>query len=643
MLTQYCYLEFSVPEISWKKLESVLAEVYSETESSERVAKIQEIAQDFESRSRAQSKSQSNGFEQLDETDTFLIAYANSICSSDKSPLATFHEFLKEFRIPDITPNLHFLPFFPWDTDRGFSVIDYHKVEPEYGDWDDLKEIASDVKLMYDFVANHASIENEIAQKALIAEHIPEEDPQFEDCKKYKNFLITYPKDALPKDEDLQLLSRPRAFPALTAYRVVKDLDGYSAVLGDPEDGEEVIGEGVVWTTFSRGLDASGKESTRQVDLNYANPEVFLEVVRILLFYVEKCASFIRLDAIGYIWKRLGSVSIHEPECHRLLEAMNIVSKLISPETVTIAEVNERQSNAFKYIGTEERPEADMAYQFTHFPMAIHALKCKSAYFYTNWLRSLRPLGGRQFITVLGSHDGLGLKPLRGTLPKDAIEMLSLHLVDAHGAKPNFAKLPGGKQIIYEICATPWCLVNNPNVEEDFELQLKRYMVVVALGLGIPGTPAFYINGLLGSKNYIPPEGLDENRTVNREVFDFQELAETLQQKDSQMAQVLQAIRSLVAERKNFAAFRPDSTLHVLDTEADSCVAQVLVPKDKTEKSLIQLVNVSDEPEEVTVYLRNTTSKLENVFGAKPYRRASADTIVLTLEPYEIVWLVRHS
>ena len=134
-----------------------------------------------------------------------------------------------------------------------------------------------------------------------------------------------------------------------------------------------------------------------------------------------------------------------------------------APELVTIAEVNEPQAALLPYLGTDDAAECDLVYQFAHFPLAVHALLGGDGSHYKRWLRTLEPFAGRQFITVLGSHDGMGRKPLLGLLPERDLEWLVDTLVTAHGALPNYARQPGGGRIVYELCATPWSLLNRPD------------------------------------------------------------------------------------------------------------------------------------------------------------------------------------
>lgn len=469
--------------------------------------------------------------DKLSEKDSALIIYANSIIdkTGKKKPLQVLEEFIDKFNLKDIFTVVHILPFYPWDTDRGFSVKDYFKVNPEYGDWKDIKRLSKKVRLMFDFVLNHASVENPLVQKALIERHLSKDDPHYKKYEPYKDFVIAYSDKDKPSEEVLKKLARPRPNPVLTPYLVyelktgkLKAILGNKPLLEDKEKVKRILGNGWVWTTFSRPKRHDGTEDTRQVDLNYANPRVFLEAIKIILFYIKKGAKFLRLDAVAYLWKELGTESIHHKNTHLLLRVIRAFLDIVAPDVVFIAEVNEPQSKAFEYFGDEKQIESDLAYQFAHLPMAIFSLEKENGKFYMDWFKSTKMANGRQFITILGSHDGLGLKPVRDVLEEKHIDELVYILVKEHGGLPNFAYLPGGRKIVYEVCSTPWNLINGEKWKG--EVALRRYLLITALGLMVKGLPAFYINGLFGAKNYFPKEGLDENRTVNRQIFNKQEL-----------------------------------------------------------------------------------------------------------------------
>ena len=297
---------------------------------------------------------------------------------------------------------LHLLPFFPWDTDRGFSVQDFRAVDTRNGTWPDIEALAREFShLMVDLVINHASLGNPLVQGALTG------DPR------YRDFVIRYDDGAQPDAAALAKLTRPRPDPVLTRYFIVATC-GHKRATFDPDAKSAAATGGWVWTTFSRPPNADGSAGTRQVDLNFRNPRVLLEMLEVLLCYRGHGADWVRLDAAGYMWKELGTPSIHHPNTHRLLQVLRDALSGRA-DLVSVAEVNEPQDTVLPYLGSADAGvECDLAYQFAHFPLAVHALHSGDARHYKRWLGTLDPFAGRQFITVFGSHDGMGRKPVLG-------------------------------------------------------------------------------------------------------------------------------------------------------------------------------------------------------------------------------------
>jgi sucrose phosphorylase len=621
----------------WDKIHKNLRNIYSDKESRLALAELKLIVQTFKkNNSKLKNKKQ-----KIDSSSQALITYANTIKDGKgkKTPLATLLKFINKQKITNRLKIIHILPFYPWDTDRGFSVIDYYKVNPKDGNWDDIKKLSDNVELMFDFVANHASIDNPIIQGALIERHLESNNPKYNNYKKYKDFVTVYSYDDKPSIEDLEKLARPRPNPVLTNYYITKNNRGnYKALLGSPTVTESnrlnnILGKGWVWTTFSRPQRSDGTEETKQVDLNFANPKVLIESIKILLFYVEKGATLIHLDAIGYIWKQLGSTSLHEPEAHLILETIHDVMKVAAPFVTTIAEVNEPQKKVLKYLGSAGHEESDLVYQFTHFPLAVYAVLTGNAIPYQKWLRTLRTFKGKRFITVLGSHDGMGLKPVRGFLTESQINRLTDILINKHHTLPNTAHLPGGKEIVYELCATPWNLINQPKSKDDIKLQINRYLAVVALGLSLQGIPAIYFNGLVGSPNFYPADGLDENRTVNREVFDYSKLTKILGDEKSHMHIVLKNILKLLKIRKNETLFNPFGVNFVpVDFKNKSIIG---IKLDDNNKHLLSIINVSNIKQEINI---KTSSSYIDLISKKQFKIKNASPPI-TLSPYQILWL----
>lgn len=629
--------------MNWSDIEERLRILYPDADPEQLVIRLREVTEKFDGERPPVLGDGSK--QRFDQSHAALITYANSIAEDDQPTLGTLLDFLKEFELTDCTNVVHLLPFYPWDTDRGFSVVDYRRIEDGYGSWDDVAALARCTQLMFDFVANHASIDNPLIQNSLIERHLGPGDPRRSEYEPYKDFCLAFDPLEAPDADKLRLLARPRPSPVLAPYVVLEREGTLQAVLGRREEcssTSKVLGSGVVWATFSRPPNPDGSEATRQIDLNFANPQVLVEVIRILLFYRMMGATLIRLDAIGYLWKKLGSSSIHERETHLILELIYKLLDHATPETITIAEVNEPQANAFTYLGTAESPEADWVYQFTHFPLALHSLLREDATAYCEWIPTTSAANGRQFITTLGTHDGIGMKPIRGILPEEEIEALCSHLVEHCGGRPNHASLPGGKQIVYEVCTTPWEAINGVDAdrdEADFQTKLDRYLAVISLSFVVRGLPALYINGLLGTASYLPEDGLDENRTVNRQIFDKDELFASLRDPSHRHSRVLSAVRELLGGRRKHAAFSqnaPDPV--VLETPCKPVVAVLLPAPDGPD--LVQLVNLAGTPQTVVSELPRAITEIAAVRGSAERLGTSAKRgIQYELNPFETAWL----
>ncbi len=580
--------------------------------------------------------------------DAVLICYADTVVdhTSDKKPLILLRDFLHRYRIPDRLNIVHILPFFPWDTDRGFSVTDYYRVHPDYGSWTDIADLRPHVSLMFDFVINHASIQNPLVHSALIERHLASNDPRYVRFAPYKDFVIAFSDEEKPSEESLKRLVRPRATPVLTPYAVFEKTDGsLFATLGfsgktPPGKDAGKRGTGWVWTTFSRPFLPDGSIATRQVDLNFRNPAVLLEAVKILFHYVNKGASLIRLDAVAYIWKNIASTSIHEPQAHILIRVLRRILKRVFPETRLVAEVNEPQDQILAYLGTKERRECDLVYQFSHFPLALYSVLTGDGSPYIRWLKSLGPFGGRQFITVLGSHDGMGLKPAHGWLTPDQIDALVDILVLEHGALPNYAALPGGKKIVYEVCATPWNLINNPKNNDSERLCRSRYLAVVALGFLVRGVPAFYINGLIGAEN-APVDTLDENRSINRQRFDTGWLFKQLDGGSRRMKGVMEGILHLLEIRRKEPAFDPRAPAAApVSTKNPGVVCAWMHTRSKR-SGILACISVSKRIESVRLPPDAVAAgtRWKDLLSGRTFSVNEKGRLSLELAPYQILWL----
>src|SRR3989339_473708 len=278
------------------------------------------------------------------EKDALLITYGDTFLSPDRSPLSTLHTFLQE-EAGSLFSFLHLLPFYPWTSDDGFAVTDFRQVNPSLGTWQDIQALGKEWKLVFDGVVNHVSSDS------LYMKAYQHGDPDAED------FFI-----ALPPETDTRSVLRTRTLPLLHEYQTTQ-------------------GPKWLWTTF--GPD--------QIDLNFKNPKVFLEIIDVLLFYVEQGCRMIRLDAIPYLWKELGTSCAHLPQTHQLIKLFRDILDWVSPDILLLAEINAPWPDNVAYLG-DGGDEAQLIYNFTLSPLILHALVCEDASNLTQWASRLPPL-----------------------------------------------------------------------------------------------------------------------------------------------------------------------------------------------------------------------------------------------------------
>ena len=269
-----------------------LTSLYGGLEAEGVWSQLQARLDDFRRRNPHLSQKVAQPAERLTERDAILITYGDQISEPDLPPLRTLADFLDEHLVGAIN-GVHILPCFPYSSDDGFSVIDYRQVDPNLGTWDDISRLGQGYRLMFDAVINHISQFSDWFQGFR------------RDEKPYTDYFIT-----VDAGVNLSNVVRPRALPLLTAV-------------------ETTSGVKHVWTTFSPD----------QIDLNYANPRVAMEIIDVLLEYVSHGAEIIRLDAIAYLWKEIGTSCIHLPQTHAMrMHGHQVIVEIIAPAANDIAQ-----------------------------------------------------------------------------------------------------------------------------------------------------------------------------------------------------------------------------------------------------------------------------------------------------------------
>lgn len=560
-----------------KIVKESLVFLYSSNDALKAYAKILDLIEKY--KKKIESKPYT-----LTQKDVILITYGNQIFHEGETALATLKRFLDEY-VEECINTVHILPFYPYSSDDGFSIVNYKGVSPLMGSWRDIKALSKDHRLMFDGVINHLSQLSEWFNKYL-GNH-----------PNYLDFFIE-----LDPSTDLSKVVRPRTTPLLHEFT-------------DDEGKKRSI-----WTTFSRD----------QVDLNYANYKVLIRILDVLLFYVSRGASLLRLDAIAFIWKEIGTECVHLPQTHALIQLMRQVIHEVAPEVLIITETNVPHHENISYFG-EDYDEAQMVYNFALPPLLAFAILKGDTVKLTHWSKTLHlPSDKVCFFNFTASHDGVGLRAVSNILDKSEIQFLVNSCLE-HGGLVSYRAMNGDEeQAPYELNASYIDILTNPDSEQS--LRAKRMMLSQAVTLTMPGVPGIYFHSLVGSESYF--EGAKKtrrNRAINREKLNFDNIKEELEEENSLRNNIFKRYKQLISIRINEKSFDPYATFEVLEVDP-KIFAIKHFSKDKDEY-IIALYNFSDHSLELDISMFGDEKLLE-IITHKLY-----ETKNFSVEPYGILWL----
>ncbi|PKO19146.1 MAG: sugar phosphorylase [Chloroflexi bacterium HGW-Chloroflexi-10] len=571
-------------------IQALLKAIYTEEIAQTTFIRLQARLDQFQQNTRRYFKNEDQLF---DEKDVILITYGDTLNFTGQNPLNTLLSFYEAY-LKDTINIIHILPFFPFSSDDGFSVSDYHAVNPQLGDWEDIHRYQQHgVRLMFDAVINHISAGSAWFQKFL------QGDPR------YQSYFLS-----IPAGSDLSLVTRPRTLPLLTPF-------------------ETAAGLQYIWTTFSAD----------QIDLNFKNPDTLLDIIDVLLDYVNHGADLIRLDAIAYLWKEIGTSCIHLPQTHAVVQLIRAVLELAAPGVLIITETNVPHGENLSYFGNGSN-EAHLVYQFSLPPLTAHALLSGTASYLTQWAAGLKTLTDETtFFNFSASHDGVGIRPALDLLPAEEVELL-LKTTLQHGGRISSKTNSDGSTGPYELNINYFDLLNDPAGEEDLAVQVERFLVSQAIVMCMAGIPGVYMHSLLGSRN--DSEGVEKSgqaRSINREKLDVDQVQAELQNPDSLRARVFRGYQHLLQCRCKQPAFHPNADQQVLDLH--EAIFAVLRTAQSGSQRILALHNVSA----TSVSFMLNTDELPGLEN-KPMtdllegRDISIPVCApVTMQPYQILWL----
>ena len=514
------------------------------------------------------------------QEDVVLITYGDSLKKDGESPLATLHEFANKYLRGAIS-NIHFLPFFPYSSDDGFSVMDFFEIDPELGTWQEVAAIGQDFELMFDYVVNHFSskgqwFQNYLEGKEGFAEFAMEIDPA----------------------TDLSMVTRPRSLPLLSEYQ--------------KKDGQTVH----LWTTFSAD----------QIDFNFKSLDVLEKMTDVLLFYADQGATILRLDAIAFLWKEIGTNCIHLPQTHDMVKLFRAVLDLVAPDVIILTETNVPHDENISYFG-DGRDEAQMVYNFTLPPLVFYSMVKEDATILSQWARGLYlESENNTFFNFMASHDGIGVRPLEGILDPAELDSL-IEVVNANEGQVSYKQNPDGSESPYELNITYVDAI----LADKSSTRADKFLASQAVQYALPGVPATYIHSLLGSRNWV--EGVKQTgraRTINREKLAVETLISELNNPDSFRSQIFFPYLNLIKIRKQQPAFHPNAGFEIL--QIDPKVFGI--KRYSKGQTIYALTNISSE--NISVSLSETAS------GDQATDLITGETVDLAafnLNPYQYMWL----
>ena len=522
-----------------------------------------------------------------DETTSVLITYGDMIQNEDDHPLQVLKRFADQ-HLGGAISTVHILPFCPYSSDDGFSVIDYRVVDPDLGNWNDVQELGGSVRLMFDLVLNHCS-----RKSKWFADYVADIAP-------YREFFI----EADP-EEDLSAVTRPRNLPLLTPVHTRH-------------------GDTHLWTTFSDD----------QVDLDFSNPDVLFEFLDILLFYIANGATIIRLDAIAYLWKQIGTTCIHLRQTHEVVKLMRDLLDMVAPEVVLLTETNVPHDENISYFGNGN--EAHMVYQFSLPPLLLHGLLNGNSGYLTQWAASLNDLPDKcTYFNFTASHDGIGVRPLQGIIPDEELNTLAERVRELGGHVSTKAN-SDGTESPYELNITYFdALGDHP--QEVTDQHLARFLCSQTVAMELRGVPAVYFHSLTATRNnYAGVEETGRARTINRRKWQQEELLTLIADQHTATSRVMKDYLQRLKLRAKHKFFHPDAPQQIINLGAEWFV----VEREWEGDHVLCISNFTDQYQELKIddrlYRLNRADACTDLLTGRRYMGQGK---VIPFDAYQTVWL----
>ena len=502
------------------------------------------------------------------------------------------------------------------ENDGGYAVENYREVEPELGTVDDLENLCRTlrgrgVSVCLDLVLNHCAKEHEWARRARAGE------------KKYQDYFYIYQDRAMPDEYEKTL---PEVFPDFAPG----NFSFYPEV-------------GWVWTTFNE----------YQWDLNWSNPDVLLEIVDILFFWANKGVEIFRLDAVAFMWKRLGTDSQNQPEVHDILQALRACSRIAAPAAAHKAEAIVSPDDLIHYFGTGKRygKVSNIAYHNSLMVQFWSALASRDTRLMTHTLQRFpRPSARVAWGTYIRCHDDIGWAVteedaaavgLNGFLHRAFLsDYYSGEFGGSHSRGEVFQFNPetGDRRISGSFASLAGLEQGLERQDEHLiALSIERILLGHALIAGFGGIPLFYMGdelGLLNDYRYAQ-EHPEDNRWLHRPHMDWGAAARR-NDPGSVEARVFTGTQKIIRARKRTPHFHASYANDILDSGNPYLFTY---SRSHPLGILVAIYNFSEEQQGLSRGWLQAQG-LDGAFDVLEQRFVTFSGDRLNLGPYARLWLI---
>lgn len=523
-----------------------------------------------------------------DESTSILMSYADTVTAAGRPSLDVLKDFLDRVYAGNAFTVLHVLPFLQSSSDGGFAVSSHTQLEQRFGHWGHLQQLARGRRLMADLILNHVSASHPWVQ-------------QFRSGQRPGTAMVMAPADL----DGWENVVRPRSSALFTIIETCQGLRP-------------------VWTTF--GPD--------QVDLDWRDIGVFEAFAALLNRYVDHGITWIRLDAVGFLWKQRHTSCIHLPQTRALVRAFRLLLEQEDCSGVLITETNVPEEENLSYVRSGD--QAHMAYNFPLPPLLLEAMLSSSSDLLNRWLARWPTLPpGSTLLNFSASHDGIGLRPAETLISPERLVQLLVRCEERGGLVSHHVEADGSRSP-YEINITWWGAMASATAAPQ-QLQLERFLASQLFVMALPGVPAFYLPALLASANdRAAYRRSGQRRDVNRQRFRLDALERRLSHPHSAQTLIRVVINRALALRATQPAFHPEAPMTLLSPGQSDMVILRRDARSCSQRSVWVVHSFREERLNLPL-ARLGRGGANGWVDLLSNRAVGSGNLALT--PYEVLWL----